>query len=180
MKKTKKKEDVTPKLHEIKFMLNRKTVTCAVKPSAVLLDVIRDTFSLKGTKPGCYEGECGACTVLMNGAAINSCLFLAVNANGKEITTIEGFAKPDGTLDPVQETLVQNGAVQCGFCTSGMTMSIKAMINHYENPKHTQGGTKCGTPSRYEIKKWLEGNLCRCTGYVKIIDAAEKLLSNEE
>lgn len=180
MKKAKKKEDVTQKLHEIKFILNGKSVECKVKPSAVLLDVIRDIFSLKGTKPGCYEGECGACTVLIDGNPINSCLFLAVNANGKEITTIEGLAKSDGTLDPVQETLVQNGAVQCGFCTSGMTMSIKAMINHYENPKHTQGGTKIITPSRDEIKKWLEGNLCRCTGYVKIIDAAEKLLSNEE
>lgn len=179
-KNTKKETSINSHLYNVKFNLNGKMVSCNIKASAVLLDVIRDTFNLKGTKPGCHEGECGACTVLVDGAPVNSCLFLAVNADGKNIDTIEGMAKTDGTLDPVQEALVQNGAVQCGFCTSGMAMSIKALVNHYENPTHTQGGSKNGIPSRDEIKKWLEGNLCRCTGYVKIIDAAEKLLSNEE
>ncbi|MCC6601441.1 MAG: 2Fe-2S iron-sulfur cluster binding domain-containing protein, partial [Crocinitomicaceae bacterium] len=111
--------------HKISFLLNGKNVSCEVKASAVLLDIIRDRFELKGTKPGCNEGECGACTVLLNGAPVNSCLFLAVNANGKEITTIEGLTKPDGSLDEVQEALVHNGAVQCVFCTSGMAMAIK-------------------------------------------------------
>lgn len=175
-----KKNTVMRNMHMISFSLNGKKVSVVVKASAVLLDVIRDNFNLKGTKPGCHEGECGACTVLVNGDAVNSCLFLAVNANGKEITTIEGLTHPDGTLDPVQDALVQNGAVQCGFCTSGMALSIKALENHYNNHKGVQGALKSGTPSREEIKKWLEGNLCRCTGYVKIIDAAEKLLSNEE
>ncbi len=162
-------------LHKISFVLNGKKVSCEVKPSAVLLDVIRDVFELKGTKPGCNEGECGACTVLMNGAPINSCLFLAVNANGKEITTIEGLTKSDGSLDEVQHALVQNGAVQCGFCTSGMAMSIKGLMNRYENSHKTTGKAKSEIPTRDEIKKWLEGNLCRCTGYVKIIDAVEKI-----
>lgn len=181
MKKSANKEKtVFSNMHVISFTLNGKKVSACIKASSVLLDVIRDNFNLKGTKPGCHEGECGACTVLIDGDAVNSCLFLAVNANGKEITTIEGLTHADGSLDPVQDALVQNGAVQCGFCTSGMAMSIKALENHYNNHKNVQGGLKSGSPTREEIKKWLEGNLCRCTGYVKIIDAAEKLLSNEE
>ncbi|TAL59759.1 MAG: (2Fe-2S)-binding protein [Bacteroidetes bacterium] len=177
MKKERKKEKI---LHEISFMLNAKQVICEIESSAVLLDVIRDQFELKGTKPGCHEGECGACTVLVDDAPVNSCIFLAVNANGKNITTIEGLMKPDGTLDVVQDALVQNGAVQCGFCTSGMAMSIKALLLRYERAHHVPGEMRKDTPTRDEIKKWLEGNLCRCTGYVKIIDAAEKLFSNEE
>ena len=157
-------------LHKISFTLNRKNVSCEVKPSAILLDVIRDVFELKGTKSGCNEGECGCCTVLVNDAPVNSCLFLSINAQGKNITTIEGLAKEDGTLDAVQEALVQNGAVQCGFCTSGMAMSIKAMQNKFRIEKRK--------PTKEEIKKYLEGNLCRCTGYVKIIDAAENVLQN--
>lgn len=178
MKKKVKKENCTP--HKISFSLNGKKVFCEVKPSAVLLDVIRDVFELKGTKPGCNEGECGACTVLVNDAPINSCLFLAVNANGKNITTIEGLAKEDGSLDEVQEALVQNGAVQCGFCTSGMALAIKGLQNHCEYTHHVLGESKNKIPTRGEIKKWIEGNLCRCTGYVKIIDAAEKLFSKKE
>src|ERR1019366_6595015 len=131
-KELKKNKTKTGKLHEISFTLNEKKVSCKIKASTVLLDLIRDVFELKGTKPGCNEGECGACTVLVNDAPVNSCLFLAVNADGKKITTIEGLMKPDGSLDPVQESLVQSGAVQCGFCTSGMTMTIKAFVNKYE------------------------------------------------
>src|SRR5574343_29391 len=179
-RKSTKENRLISNMHMVSFSLNGKKVSVVVKPAAVLLDVIRDNFNLKGTKPGCHEGECGACTVLVNGNAVNSCLFLAVNANGKEITTIEGLTRPDGTLDSVQEKLVENGAVQCGFCTSGMAMSIKALENHYNNHKGVQGALKNGSPSRDEIKKWLEGNLCRVTGYIKIIDAAEKLLTNED
>ncbi len=177
MKKTKTK---TEKLHEVSFTLNEKKVSCKIKASVLLLDLIRDVFELKGTKPGCGEGECGACTVLINGAPVNSCLFLAVNADGKNITTIEGLTKSDGSLHPVQESLVAHGAVQCGFCTSGMAMSIKGLMNQYENSHNVPGEIKNGIPSRDEIKKHLEGNLCRCTGYVKIIDAAEAMFKQEQ
>ncbi|MEI6489836.1 MAG: (2Fe-2S)-binding protein [Bacteroidota bacterium] len=176
MKKEKTKKEM---MHEITFFLNEKEVTCKVKPATVLLDLIRDGFELKGTKPGCHEGECGACTVLVNDAPVNSCLFLAVNANGKRITTIEGLTNKDGSLHAVQEVLVESGAVQCGFCTSGMAMSIKAMLHQYESGHHVPGESLKNLPDREEIKKYLEGNLCRCTGYVKIIDAAEKLFAKE-
>ena len=163
--------------HKISFTLNGTRVSCEIKSSSILLDLIRDGFGLKGTKPGCHEGECGACTVLVNGLPINSCLFLAVNVNGKNVITIEGLSNADGTLDPVQESLVQNGAVQCGFCTSGMAMSLKALVNHYENTHLFPGETQKGVQTRNEKKKYLEGNLCRCTGYVKIIDAAEAVIT---
>ncbi len=132
-----------------------------------MIDLIREELGLKGTKPGCLEGECGACSVLINGVAINSCLYLAINIDGKAITTIEGFSS-EGKLDDVQEALIQHGAVQCGFCSSGMAVTIKSMQKHYHNEKRI--------PVREEIQKGLEGNLCRCTGYVKIIDAAEDIL----
>lgn len=179
-KSTKKSKTKGEQLHEISLSLNGKKAVCKIKSAKTLLDLIRETFELKGTKPGCNEGECGACTVLVDGAPVNSCLFLAVNADGKEIITIEGLIKNDGSLDPVQESLVQNGAVQCGFCTSGMAMAIKALVNQYENGHHVPGEIKSEIPTRDEIKKHLEGNICRCTGYVKILDAAEKLFSNEE
>lgn len=156
----------------LSFHLNGNIVSCQVKPSALLLDVIRETFGLKGTKPGCHEGECGACTVLVNDLPVNSCLYLAVNASGKKITTIEGLMKENGELDLVQESLVQNGAVQCGFCTSGMAITIKGM--------EKQLAASQDMASRDEIKKWLEGNLCRCTGYVKIVDAAEKAINSHK
>ncbi len=175
----KKKQKIAQR-HKISFKLNSKDVSCDVKASAVLMDVIRDVLELKGTKPGCREGECGACTVLINGSPINSCLFLAINAEGKKITTIEGLTKEDGSLDIVQHELVQHGAVQCGFCTSGMAMSIKGLMNQHEKSNRGAGKNKKGQPSREEIKKHLEGNLCRCTGYVKIIDATEKLFVKEK
>jgi aerobic-type carbon monoxide dehydrogenase small subunit (CoxS/CutS family) len=172
--------DSITKKHTITFTLNGKKCTCEVKPSAVLLDIIRDTFNLKGTKPGCNEGECGACTVIVDGAPINSCLFLAVNADGKDIVTIEGVTKENGSLDIIQASLVQHGAVQCGFCTSGVAMSLKGLLNHCENNPLFPGNGNAESPSREEIKKWLEGNLCRCTGYVRIIDAAEHLFVKTE
>ena len=164
--------------HEISFLLNGKKVDCSIKGSTVLLDLLRDDLELKGTKAGCNEGECGACTVLVDDAPVNSCLYLAVNVNGKSVTTIEGLVNADGELHPVQESLVASGAVQCGFCTSGMAMAIKAMVSQYESGQHVPGESGNNLPSREDIKKYLEGNLCRCTGYVKIVDAAEKLFRN--
>ena len=157
----------------IEFIINGTKVKKEINQSLLLIDLIRDELELKGTKPGCLEGECGACTVLLNGDAINSCLYLAVNIDGKEITTIEGLsgANENTSLDSVQEAIVQNGAVQCGFCTPGMVISIKSFQKQCNDNKHI--------PDREEIKKSLEGNLCRCTGYTKIIDAVESLFNNE-
>lgn len=158
----KQKEEIP--LQKISFVLNGKKISLTIQPFDLLLDVIRDVLQLKGTKPGCNEGECGACSVLIDGAAVNSCLYPAINAEGKNITTIEGFSNENG-MDKVQQALIEKGAVQCGFCTSGMAVSIKSMHNHYSGKKRK--------PSREEIQKGIEGNLCRCTGYVKIVEAAE-------
>jgi aerobic carbon-monoxide dehydrogenase small subunit len=125
-----------------------------------LLEVIRDEIGLTGTKNGCGAGECGACTVLLNGLPINSCLMLAHEADGQEVTTIEGLAA-GGVLDPVQQAFVEHGAIQCGFCTPGMVLTAKALL--VRNPEAT----------REEILEGLKGNLCRCTGYVKIVEAVE-------
>jgi carbon-monoxide dehydrogenase small subunit len=125
-----------------------------------LLDVIREDIGLTGTKNGCGAGECGACTVLLDGEPVNSCLVLAHEADGQEVVTIEGLAQ-GGVLHPIQEAFVEQGAIQCGFCTPGMVMSTKALLDRKPNP------------SREDILHGLKGNLCRCTGYVKIIDAVE-------
>jgi carbon-monoxide dehydrogenase small subunit len=125
-----------------------------------LLEVIRDEIGLTGTKNGCGAGECGACTVLLNGLPINPCLMLAHEADGREVTTIEGLAG-GGVVDPVQRAFVEHGAIQCGFCTPGMVLSAKALLDR--NPD----------PTREEILQALKGNLCRCTGYVKIVEAVE-------
>ena len=153
----------------IKFTINGKPMELTISPSMLLIDLIRDELGLKGTKPGCLEGECGACTVLVDGVAVNSCLYLAVNIHGKEVTTVEGLSLDgqDDSLDPVQEAMIKYGAIQCGFCTPGMVMSIKSFQKECEINQVV--------PDREEIKKALEGNLCRCTGYVKIIDAVESL-----
>ncbi len=131
----------------------------------LLIDLIRDELKLKGTKPACLEGECGACTVIVNGCAINSCLYLAINVNGKEVTTVEGLGNSEVPLNKVQIKMIEHGAVQCGFCTSGIVLATTAFSD-----KCISEGIR---PTRDEVKKSLEGNLCRCTGYVKIIDAAE-------
>ncbi|MDP8208632.1 MAG: (2Fe-2S)-binding protein [Candidatus Electryonea clarkiae] len=159
--------------HKITFTINGRKMERTISPSLLLIDLIREELSLKGTKPGCLEGECGACTVLINGDAISSCLYLAVNVNGKEITTIEGLSTDDrnAPFDPVQEAMIQHGGVQCGYCTPGMVMSIKAFQEHCEANRFV--------PGREEIKKAIEGNLCRCTGYTKIIDAVESLFEGE-
>ena len=156
---------------KITFTVNGREISKDIKPSTLLIDLIREDLQLKGTKPGCLEGECGACTVLVDGAAINSCLYLALNINGKDLTTIEGLSTVDNPLHPVQEELIDHGGVQCGFCTSGMALTIKAT-----NDKFKKEGKK---PSRAETAKSLEGNLCRCTGYVKIIDAAEAVYNSD-
>jgi carbon-monoxide dehydrogenase small subunit len=150
----------------ITFTMNGKLMEMTVPSSMLLIDLIRDELGLKGTKPGCMEGECGACTVLVNGDPVNSCLYLAVNIHGREVTTIEGLSQ-NGSLDPVQHAMIQHGAVQCGFCTPGMVMTIKAFQKECLKQKIT--------PDRDAIKKALEGNLCRCTGYTKIIEAVEAL-----
>ncbi len=129
-----------------------------VEPQEILLDVIRDKLNLTGTKRGCDSGDCGACTIIMDGKAVNSCLVLALEADGKEILTIEGLAKK-GQLHPLQKAFVEYGAIQCGYCTPGMIMSAKALLD--ENPD----------PTEEEISKAIAGNLCRCTGYVKIVQA---------
>ncbi len=157
---------------QITFTLNQRNYSIDVKPSLLLIDLIRDILGLKGTKPGCLEGECGACTVIINGKAINSCMYLAINLDGKELTTIEGLGNANNSLIDVQEKMLEHGAVQCGFCTSGVVMATKAFRDR---------NAKLGiVPDRLEIKKSLEGNLCRCTGYVKIIDAAESVYKEDQ
>jgi carbon-monoxide dehydrogenase small subunit len=153
-------------MEQITIYVNGRTHELLVKPSASLLDVIRENLGLTGAKEGCGVGECGACTVIMDGETVNACLILAVEANGRQITTIEGLAKGE-ELHPIQQAFVDVGGLQCGFCTPGMVLSTKALLDRNPNP------------SDDEIRKGLEGNFCRCTGYTKIIasvrDAAERI-----
>ena len=149
----------------ISLKINGEGHRLIVQPRETLLDVLRDKLNMTGTKKGCNEGDCGACTVLMDGKAVLSCLILAVTATGKNITTIEGLAE-NAELHPLQKAFVEHGAIQCGFCTPGQIMASKALLD--ENPDPTEG----------EIKEALAGNLCRCTGYVKIVDAV-KVASKE-
>ncbi len=144
----------------INFILNNQSVSAEVDGDELLVDLLRETFNLTGTKIGCGEGECGACTVIMDGKTVNSCMILAASVAGRSILTIEGLAK-EGELSPMQESFIEHGAVQCGFCTPGMVLSAEALVQ--ENPN----------PTKEEIKKAIEGNLCRCTGYKKIIEAIE-------
>ena len=138
--------------------INDEIYELEVKPKRLLVEVLRDDLELTGTKRGCDVGVCGLCTVLIDGKAANACLTLAVKAQGKKITTIEGLAK-GGQLDPLQEAFVNHGAIQCGYCTPGMVLAAKALLN--ENPN----------PTEEDVRQGLLGNLCRCTGYVKIIEA---------
>ena len=130
-----------------------------VSPNELLLNVLRDRLGLTGAKYGCGIGECGSCTVLVDGEPVLSCLTLAIGLDGSDILTVEGLTKPDGTLHPIQVSFLEHGAVQCGFCTPGMVLMGKALLD--ENSK----------PSEEEIRKYIRGNICRCTGYTQIVKA---------
>ena len=153
-------------LHEITFTVNGDPYTLAVKSHHTLLKVLREQLGLTGTKIGCENGECGACTVLLDGAPVNSCLVFAAEADGHEIETVEGMSI-GGDLHPLQKAFVEHNAVQCGFCTPGMLLSAKSLLAR--NPK----------PTELEIREALAGNLCRCTGYVRIIDAIKDVAENQ-
>lgn len=144
----------------LKMVVNGKPVSLDVDPAALLVDVLREGLGLMGTKVGCGEGECGACTVLIDGEAILSCLYPALKAQGRAITTIEGLAQ-DGELDVIQQAFVEKSAVQCGYCTPGFIMAVRALL------------ARCPQPTPEEIEEGLAGNLCRCTGYYQIKDAVE-------
>lgn len=154
-------QDLIDKL-ELAFTVNGERVSVRVAPQATLLEVLREDLELTGTKYGCGEGECGACSVILDGKVVNSCLVLALECEGSEILTVEGLTA-NGRLHPIQKAFVDHGAVQCGFCTPGMIMASYALLE--ENP----------SPTEDEVKRALEGNLCRCTGYRKIVDAVLSL-----
>ncbi len=143
----------------LRFTLNGERIEIDVEPHLTLLQVLRDRLELTGTKEGCGVGECGACTVLLDGKTVNSCILPALEAEGKSVTTIEGVAGVGGGLHPIQKAFVEHGAVQCGFCTPGMVLSAKALLD--ENPE----------PTEEEIRNGIAGNLCRCTGYLQIVEA---------
>jgi carbon-monoxide dehydrogenase small subunit len=141
-------------------IVNGRPVTAEIDPRQTLLDVLRETLGLTGTKRGCEVGECGACTVLLDGVAVNSCLVLAAQVEGRRITTVEGLAA-GGTLAPLQEAFLEHDAVHCGFCTPGMLMSAQDLLDHHPSP------------SERDIRVAISGNLCRCTGYVQIVEAID-------
>lgn len=145
---------------KVSFVINGMETSISAPPSLTLLKLLRERLGLTGTKPGCERGECGACTVLLDGDPVNSCLILVGQVEGREIVTIEGLADGE-VLDLIQESFVEESAVQCGYCIPGMIISAKALLNRNDSP------------SREEIKRAISGNLCRCTGYVKIIKAIE-------
>jgi aerobic carbon-monoxide dehydrogenase small subunit len=142
----------------ISFTVNGCLRELDVRPERTLLEVLREELGLTGTKHGCDSGECGACTVLLDGKPVNSCLTLAPAVRDREVLTIEGLAK-DGELHPLQQAFVDHSALQCGFCGSGMILTAKALLD--ENP----------SPTRAEVRRWLAGTLCRCSGYMQIVDA---------
>ena len=150
----------------ITFNLNGESVQVEIEPHLTLLQLLRDKLELTGTKEGCGMGECGACTVLLDGKTVNSCIFPAMEVDGKSVTTIEGLTDAQGNLHPIQKAFVEYGAIQCGFCTPGMVLSAKALLD--ENP----------TPTEEEIRNGIAGNLCRCTGYLQIFQAI-KAVSNQ-
>ena len=145
---------------EIELKINGKSYSLSMPPQRTLLEVLREDLGLTGTKEGCSEGECGVCTVLLDGVPVRSCLLLAVDVRGRKITTIEGLVR-EGELHPIQKSFIEHGAIQCGFCTPGMILSAKALLD--EKP----------SPTEEEIRIALSGNLCRCTGYQKIFKAVQ-------
>ncbi len=142
----------------IVISVNGEEYELLIKPHLTLLEVLREELHLTGAKEGCGEGACGSCTVLMDGVPVRACLTLAMEASGREITTVEGLAAGE-TLDPLQDAFIEHGAVQCGFCTSGMLMSAKGLL------------LEDSTPDEAAIRNALSGNICRCTGYAKIVEA---------
>ncbi len=150
----------------IHFTLNGQQVSAEIESHKMLIQMLRDIFQLTGTKYGCGMGECGACTVLIDGLSVNSCMYPAFEVRGKSVTTIEGLLGEGNQFHPIQESFVRHGGVQCGFCTPGMIMSAKAMLD--ENP----------SPTDAEIRRGISGNLCRCTGYVQIIDSIRESVAD--
>ena len=146
----------------VQTVINRKKYTLTIDPNQTLLDLLREVLGLIGTKRGCEVGECGACTVLINGEAVNACLVLAPQINGKEILTVEGLTDSD-KLHPFQKSFLDHDAAHCGFCTPGMLMSAKKLLDENSNP------------SEEEIKTAISGNLCRCSGYVQIVEAIKEV-----
>jgi carbon-monoxide dehydrogenase small subunit len=151
----------------IRTTINRKAYELDVRPNMTLLDFLRDELGLTGTKRGCEVGECGACTVLMNGQAVNSCLILVPQIDGQEILTVEGLAEGQ-KLHPLQESFLDHDAVHCGFCTPGMLMSGKELLEHIPNP------------TEEETRSAISGNLCRCSGYQQIVDAIMEVKDNPD
>ena len=147
--------------HEINLTINGVPEKVLVASNVTLMRMLRENLALTGTKNGCAAGECGACTVLLNGEPVNSCMVLAAECEGANIVTVEGLAV-DKQLDPIQETIIQEGGVQCGFCTPGILVSARGLLNRNPNP------------SEEEIREALVGNLCRCTGYVRIVQSVQK------
>jgi carbon-monoxide dehydrogenase small subunit len=152
---------------DMTFVLNGNETTIEVADHWTLLYLLREKFGLLGTKEGCGSGECGACTVIVAGVAINACLYLAVEVAGKSVLTIEGLASKNGDLHPLQKSFIENGGIQCGFCSPGMILSAAALLE--ENPD----------PDDDEIKHAIAGNICRCTGYVQIVDSIKKAAQPE-
>jgi carbon-monoxide dehydrogenase small subunit len=145
----------------IAFSLNGREVRATVAGDERALDLIRQAFGLTGTKEGCGRGECGACTILLDGEPVNSCLLVAAKLDGHQVTTIEGLQAPDGSLHPLQKAFLEKGAVQCGFCSPGMLLAAKSLLDRVPQP------------CEEEIARALSGNFCRCTGYRKIIEAVQ-------
>jgi len=152
-------------METLTMSVNGEAVLVHIKPDTLLLDVLRDHLGLMGTKEACGEGECGSCTVLLDGEPVTSCLVPALKAQGREVLTVEGLAS-SGELHPLQKAFIEHGAVQCGYCTPGMLMSAKALLDR--NPR----------PEEDQIKEAISGNLCRCTGYVKIVEAIRAAASD--
>ncbi|MGD8444024.1 MAG: (2Fe-2S)-binding protein [Desulfobacterales bacterium] len=148
---------------DVSFVFNGNEMKMGVEDHWTLLHLIREELGYTGTKEGCGSGECGACTVIVDGEAVNSCLYLAAEIDGRELLTIEGLASDDGTLHPIQKAFVENGGIQCGYCSPGMILSAKALLDENANANEE------------EIKEAIAGNLCRCTGYVQIIDAIKSV-----
>jgi len=146
----------------LSFVLNGREVSAEVESHRMLLQVLREQFQLTGVKEGCGQGECGACTVLVEGIPVDSCIYPAFEIDGKSVVTIEGLLGEGNKLDPIQEAFVANGGIQCGFCTPGMIMSSKALLD------------EVGTPTAAQVRRALSGNLCRCTGYVQIVESVLK------